>query len=1020
MFRFLAIILLFVTQISKAQKEASNWYFGCYDVGITFNNGNKPAVLKKKATDTRRPAVMISSPQGRLLFSMMDGQLYDSAHQAMPNGKLSSGSSNTQPGIIFPSPDSSHLYYLFKSYPFSYTIVNMKLRGGLGDVVTIKKEVSLSTSGTGKISAVLHANKRDYWVVTLQGNTDSMHAYLVTKGGVVSTPIASATGYYCKAGGNYLSEDYAGCLKISPNGRKLCLNNDRKKSFIADFDNTNGKVKNIWEFENYGVGLEFSPKSNYLYTCSNYTIYQYNVNSKNAAGFSASRKTMDSLPSSSNYVYSYASLQLAPDGKIYAYYVSGNKYLSVIHAPDSVGSKARFQTNYFQYQPNDESTFHFGLPNFLPSYFYKPTFAVRPNCTRDSVFFNILETYELDSARWDFGDASSGNLNYSTAMTNVFHSYKNSGTYTTKLIAYFKKYSDTIYETFFVNYPKPFLGNDTIICTSNYITLTPLGNYQSYLWNTGVKSKSIFITKAGTYRITVTDYDGCKTADTIYIQNSNVKADFNLSSADACFRGNAFYLKETTKYINGKRQNTKWYFSDSTFANDTFVSKSFSKLGQHSIKMIAKNELGCSDSVTKNVSVHPQSKVNFEINNPIQCLNNHKFDFILKPDTGKVNYQWELGDFPINVNADILGKKYTDDTTYLIKLIATTDKNCKDTLTKQIEILPVPKANFRWGIACSKTATKFEYTGTQPISRYFWNFNNEDTSTNEHPSILLTKAGTKKVTLKVTDNNGCLDTLTQEANVKIQSKADFTTNDICETDRANFKNLSLDASAYIWKFGDGKTQQISSSITKIKHKYAITASTTFNVSLVALVQDGCSDSIVKPITINENPTSDFSYTLKNIRVDLTADQTNAVTYQWNFGNGDSITTTNSSTSYTFDEIPALYNVCLTVINTAGCESVSCKQISIVAEILKNTKQSEYKMYPNPNRGNFNIEIDNPSHFVKIEIYDLMGSLVKNIENTASQDLYHINLPMISGIYLVKVVNGSTVWVKKVIVTLYQD
>jgi hypothetical protein len=1020
MFRSIAIILLFVTQISNAQKEGNNWYFGDCSA-LTFNSG-KPVALKNSTMFTRYGCATISSANGKLLLYTDGRQIYDSTHAQLPGFSFKDAYLCTQSSLIVPWPDSTHLYYIFTpsakpTDSIKYSVVNMKLRGGKGDVVSGKTEIKLPSLSAGKVNAIRHPNRRDYWVAAPIGNTDSIIVYLITPTGISKQTVKTKTGFNFAAGGAY-ADNNSGYFKFSPDGKKLCVVILGDSSVLADFDGTSGKLSNIWGF-NYksgSMGVEFSAKSKYLYVGDlGRRLSQYDLTTKDRVSFNASRKTIDSATD-----YRWTCFQLARDGKIYITEVYNNK-LHAINAPDSVGKKAGFQKNAVAlYTLFNDGALHVGLPDMVQSFFQKKYFDVRSNCSRDTTFFKISNTYELDSAHWDFDDPGSGTNNYSTKTVNVFHNYKSPGTYRARLVSFHKIFSDTIYESVVINYPKPFLGNDTIICTSDYISLNPLGNYQSYLWNTGVKSKSIFITKAGTYRIMVTDYDGCKTADTIYIQNSNVKADFNLSSTDACFRGNAFSLLESSKYTNGKRQNTKWFFSDSTFATDTFVSKSFSKLGQHSIKMIAKNELGCSDSVTKNVSVHPQSKVDFEINKSIQCFNNHQFDFILKPDTGKINYQWELGDFYINVNADILGKKYTNDTTYLIKLIATTDKNCKDTLTKQIEILPVPKANFRWGIACSKTATKFEYTGTQPISKYFWNFNNEDTSTNAQPSILLTKAGNKKVTLKVTDNNGCTDTLTQEANVKNQSKADFATNDICETDSANFKNLSLDASSYIWKFGDGKTQQISSSITEIKHKYAITASTTFNVSLVALVQDGCSDSIVKPITINENPTSDFSYTLKNTRVDLKADPTNAVIYKWNFGNGDSITSTNSSASYTFDEIPAMYNVCLTVINTAGCQSVSCKQISIVAEIVKNSKQSGYKMYPNPNRGNFNIEIDNPSSFVKIEIYDLMGSLVKNIENMASQGFYPINLPISSGIYLVKVVNGSTVWVKKVVVTNYSD
>jgi hypothetical protein len=54
----------------------------------------------------------------------------------------------------------------------------MKLRSGRGDILTSQKNISLGFPVYQKLTAVRHANRRDYWVVTQKYNSDSLYSYL--------------------------------------------------------------------------------------------------------------------------------------------------------------------------------------------------------------------------------------------------------------------------------------------------------------------------------------------------------------------------------------------------------------------------------------------------------------------------------------------------------------------------------------------------------------------------------------------------------------------------------------------------------------------------------------------------------------------------------------------------------------------------------------------------------------------------------------------------------------------------
>lgn len=251
-----------------------------------------------------------------------------------------------------------------------------------------------------------------------------------------------------------------------------------------------------------------------------------------------------------------------------------------------------------------------------------------------------------------------------------------------------------------------------------------------------------------------------------------------------------------------------------------------------------------------------------------------------------------------------------------------------------------------------------------------------------------------------------MDSLTKNILIKTQSKADFNTFDVCESDSAVFTNKSQDANSTLWKFGDG----VKSNQENPKHKYKISFSTTFSVTLVALVNDGCSDSITKAIRVNQNPNSDFSYIYSGTKVDLKITKAGN-NYQWKFGTTDSIKTTTTTYTHTIKSFDQ-NTICLIVTDISACTSKTCKNVSV--GITNLNKPSGFKIYPNPNRGNFTIEIENPSNNVSIEVFDMLGKMVKKVDIMDSRAVNIIDMEGAEGVYLVKVKNGESVWNKKVV------
>jgi hypothetical protein len=73
--------------------------------------------------------------------------------------------------------------------------------------------------------------------------------------------------------------------------------------------------------------------------------------------------------------------------------------------------------------------------------------------------------------------------------------------------------------------------------------------------------------------------------------------------------------------------------------------------------------------------------------------------------------------------------------------------------------------------------------------------------------------------------------------------------------------------------------------------------------------------------------------------------------------------------------------------------------------------NEFRIYPNPSNGEFNISFDNPKGDFTIEIYSIIGQKVFEKENMRSTTISVPNLQ--KGTYLVRITKDSKTTTKKI-------
>jgi PKD repeat protein len=521
-----------------------------------------------------------------------------------------------------------------------------------------------------------------------------------------------------------------------------------------------------------------------------------------------------------------------------------------------------------------------------------------------------------------------------------------------------------------------------------------------------------------TIRLALALNDGCKVKpDTAFVNIWQVFPDSIQSIFGDTLICNGVNVQFNALNKGSLSKNTRWQWKDVLGNRTLSMSNSLSFLADKTSKIQLTLNNGCMEDTSEfNISVKLPLKSVSNLKDTSLCFGS-SLSFIASAnggDSAGYEFNWNLGNKTIAttkhvfINTDSLFS-VAGETKKLSLILKDHCSLPNDTVERNIQVIPAPKADFSFGYACNLSPIQFKFTGTQPKSPintlFNWDFNGEYTSTLENPSQKIDSVGIKKVKLILTSSNGCSDTLVKSVDVKPQAKSSFKAEDACETDSAYFINQSLNAISFKWKFGDG----FQSLLTSPKHLYNIGGVTkTFNVMLVAV--SGCSDSIVKAITINANPISDFSYSQTGSQLELKATQTNNSRYFWKFGNNDSLVTSNPNCSFTVTN-QGQNKVCLQVTNLADCISQTCKNITLGMNSI--VKQSGFVIYPNPNSGQFIIEIKNPQNAINIEFYDLLGHLVHQIKPSEVQSQYSVNLNASNGIYIVRLNNGQQNYFSKV-------
>ncbi len=393
-------------------------------------------------------------------------------------------------------------------------------------------------------------------------------------------------------------------------------------------------------------------------------------------------------------------------------------------------------------------------------------------------------------------------------------------------------------------------GTTVVSCNggnTGSITLQPAGGTPSYFytWNTNPvqnTNPAVSLT-AGTYSVIVSDATGCTaTTSATITEPSAITA--NTPITQTVCSGQSATLNLPT--VSG---GTPTYVVTWTPGGATGTSTSVNPTATTTYTATITDSQGCTLTKTALVTVNPLLAVN---SLGTQTVCEGKGASISASATGgsggPYTYNWEPGT-QTGSNVIVTPTSTTDYT------VTVTD-NCGSppvTSIVTITVIPPPTVQFTADITNGCAPLKVTLTNNTANSLFcLWEFGDGSSSIicadSAHP---YTDAGVYSVKLTVTDNDGCSSSLTDTAMIAVSKPiADFniSSNPVSIADPSViFTDISRDAFAWNWDFGDSTSTTNTSTLQHPAHTY----SDTGKYCIKLIIQDslGCSDSIIKCLTV---------------------------------------------------------------------------------------------------------------------------------------------------------------------------
>ncbi|MCB9449039.1 MAG: T9SS type A sorting domain-containing protein [Flavobacteriales bacterium] len=509
-------------------------------------------------------------------------------------------------------------------------------------------------------------------------------------------------------------------------------------------------------------------------------------------------------------------------------------------------------------------------------------------------------------------------------------------------------------------------GDGKIVVTTNGGT-----SPYTYLWNNGATTKDLNGLSVGMYAVTVTDANGCMSADSAAVI-APVAISLTTTVHHASCNGNSD--GSITVNVNGGTAPYTYLWDDAS--NQTTATAT--GLGAGTYHVTVTDQGGCF-KVTQAVVNQPNITVALS-SVPAAChgSSDGSVDLIVVGGTAPYAFNWSNGTTTEDLNGVPAGTYY----------VTVTDANgCSETGSETVtEPTAITITGNVSNSSCgsSNGLIDVSVSGGSPGYTYLWS----NGATSQDVGSL--SAGLYTVT--VTDASGCTETLTK--GVSDQGGPFLATAPIdvtCPGSADGGIDLTVGGGAapYSFMWSNGATTEDLTGLTAGSYGVTVTdnngCKSTENVQVKS----------PKPVKLNMSAVNESCYNCADGSATVGASGgTQPYTYQWNDANSQTTATATGLVSGTYY---------VTVTDANGCTGMDSVMVDFTVGVHTLVVDHTVNLYPNPTRDVVYMSGEGLKDMLSVQIFDMAGRM---IDAPVSEDHVMSLANYQSGIYLVKVNFGD--------------
>jgi gliding motility-associated-like protein len=748
--------LLLISCIASAQKENNNWVFGFY-CGLTFNTTPPSSFNSKILHDYNAAAA--SDASGNLLFYTNGLDVWDRNNNVMPNGRNLIQNYGRLPlndacaeATIIPLPGNNNKYYIFSSpagheppagqtdpYELKYSIVDMTLNNGLGDVVSGNKGTVVDNNVLAAICVAGNGNC-DKWLIMHKTNSGDFAAYPLTSSGIGSAVISTV--------GNRIYDRPFTKVRVSDDDRKLVFrtfDDDSLAGFlqIFDFNVLTGKITNPVLIDTFNgrnnsnvYAIAFSPNCKRLFYSEFDSSFNGDININQVALDLPTPVTVRNSKQLVGVQHALGDIQSGPDNKLYFIdsHFSGAAKIGVIHYPDIYGTGCKVENAAIAI-PYNQAVPSYGFFNKLPAnhvvsshdsvqacnlpyqltaplpganYIWNTgNISQSINITQAGVYWVKSEqscgATRIDTFKVFYKPYSQlqnivscdnkpitvkmdplGYYNWSDGSSGNTFTTNISGNFTVTSIIGQCYYQDTFNVLIYPPQSTPLLPGDTLICNEQLsANIVPYYQFDNYKWNTGSTSPQIEVKRPGVYYFSANTACGIFT-DSVLVNFCAPVIDSIYLSSDSICKSNCISVSAAT---SNYPKTFKWSFpggNPETFQGAEPGSICYNEPGQYLISLTV-TSIGGAAQYSTMLAVLPVPEGRFT-DTTVTISYKQLLQLPACGEASKIN--WYINDSLLCENCnDITLKATLYKSTYKCIL---SNSDCKDECTYQVTVTDIP------------------------------------------------------------------------------------------------------------------------------------------------------------------------------------------------------------------------------------------------------------------------------------------------------------------------------------------